>query len=1135
MADNDIRNDDATTELLERHQQAETSALEEELFRAYGIGQDSPETPERPQQQGPGAEAQRMGADTGVVGDIAKGATETPRAIAVGTRDAAQETIEMLDSVAEWADSKLPLGGLVVDGEGVRWMSSEEFEAQGFGGTPELPDPIADPESTSGKMVKSVAQFVTGFLGAGKIKMIKALQPTTRAGKVGKAATKGAIADVSVFDPHEERLSDLIQEFPALRNPVSDYLKADVDDTEAEGRLKNAIEGLGAGMVAEGLVKSLRVLRAARKAKAAQRGEADAEGLPAEPTTRREQMSSLGDPENPELIATRQVDEKLAAGAREGEATSPEDVAAAADAEGEVYINFARIDSSDDIHATIQQMADASRGSIDEVRRGKRTWEQTQLSAEQKNAWATLMNRRQGEAMNAEESVAARQLWVTSASKLRETARLASDSPNEANLFAFRKMLATHNAIQKEVIAARTETARSLNAWKIPAGENAEMARQMDELLEEFGGTKVNRELAKRVSALSENGMSRELEKFAEQSAWVKTKDAVAQVWINALLTNPTTHMVNAMSNFATAGQQIYERATAARLAQMLGDQESAQLGEATQMVFGAVEGMKDAFRTAARHRRLKFLPDDASAALSQRQKIEIQPGRLSAETWNISTKNPLGMAFNTVDAVTRTPGAALRTADEFFKSMGYRMEVRAQALRQANSEVRSGALKKKDVKKRIAEIVEDPPENIRLAAVDQALYNTFTKKPAAVLKKIGDGVHAAPILGRLILPFKNTPINIMTYVAERSPFAPLVREWRADIQAGGARRDVALARVATGSFTMLAAMDLYTNGRISGAGPKDSGAKANLRRQGWQPYSIKVGNNWYSYSRADPVGMTFGIAADTAEIIANAGGELDDNVEEAVIGATLSIAKNATSKTYMQGISEAFDSISDPDRYGERWFQQVSGSFVPAGVAMVARQVDPHLKQTQSMLDSIKSRTPFWGDDLPPYRDLWGRPVDFRSPHGKAWDVLSPIYASTEDPEPIDEEMQRLEYFPQMPSRKFQIDGVTIDLADNPAAYSRYVELAGNEIKSPAWGMGAKDFLNAVVENRHPMSQVYNIYSDGPDGGKADFIRKHMTEYRALAKDQLLEEFPEIRVEVESRRQIGGGKIDPRLLGGGR
>jgi hypothetical protein len=54
------------------------------------------------------------------------------------------------------------------------------------------------------------------------------------------------------FDAQEERLSNLINTFPALRNPVTDFLEADGDDGEIEGRFKNSLEGLGITGLATG-------------------------------------------------------------------------------------------------------------------------------------------------------------------------------------------------------------------------------------------------------------------------------------------------------------------------------------------------------------------------------------------------------------------------------------------------------------------------------------------------------------------------------------------------------------------------------------------------------------------------------------------------------------------------------------------------------------------------------------------------------------------------------------------------------------------------------------------------------------------------------------------------------------------
>ena len=39
------------------------------------------------------------------------------------------------------------------------------------------------------------------------------------------------------------------------------------------------------------------------------------------------------------------------------------------------------------------------------------------------------------------------------------------------------------------------------------------------------------------------------------------------------------------------------------------------------------------------------------------------------------------------------------------------------------------------------------------------------------------------------------------------------------------------------------------------------------------------------------------------------------------------------------------------------------------------------------------------------------------------------------------------------------------------------------------------------MVTGKHVMSAVYERLGDGPDGGKADFIRKTINDFRALAK----------------------------------
>lgn len=120
--------------------------------------------------------------------------------------------------------------------------------------------------STSAGMVKGVSQFVTGFLTAGKILgPLRASAATTTGGMAIRGLGQGAVADAISFDSHEARLSNFVQSFPTLENPVTAWLSADEDDGFFEGRMKNAVEGMFLGVAAEGVFRALRGMKEARK------------------------------------------------------------------------------------------------------------------------------------------------------------------------------------------------------------------------------------------------------------------------------------------------------------------------------------------------------------------------------------------------------------------------------------------------------------------------------------------------------------------------------------------------------------------------------------------------------------------------------------------------------------------------------------------------------------------------------------------------------------------------------------------------------------------------------------------------------------------------------------------------------
>src|SRR3546814_5441994 len=82
---------------------------------------------------------------------------------------------------------------------------------------------------------------------------------------------------------------------------------------------------------------------------------------------------------------------------------------------------------------------------------------------------------------------------------------------------------------------------------------------------------------------------------------------------------------------------------------------------------------------------------------------------------------------------------------------------------------------------------------------------------------------------------------------------------------AGGARGDLAIAKVMVGSGVGAVIAELAAKGVITGSAPSDDNQRRLMLANGWQPYSITIGGQYYSYRRLDPFAMTFGTAADLA------------------------------------------------------------------------------------------------------------------------------------------------------------------------------------------------------------------------------------------------------------------------------
>jgi hypothetical protein len=690
-------------------------------------------------------------------------------------------------------------------------------------------------------------------------------------------------------------------------------------------------------------------------------------------------------------------------------------------------VNIERTGLDYDAKKLLVDTADRYKGAFDEAKRGVITHEETRKLADELGLTVEeLLKRQKGEAWNAEKITAARDLLNTSTQRVLkvrdEAARIGSDEA----LANFRLALEQHAAIQSEVSGLATEAGRSLQSHRI----KSMATKGYKAIIEALGGREISEDILSRLARIDTSDPVA-VNKFLGIITDAKTKDKIFEVWVNALLSSPTTHVVNNVSNTLTFMSKVPEKAAAAGIdflrSGITGKPRERFLREAG--LFGIRQGLRDGLRRA-----VWAFNNEMTAAMAS--KIEVP--RYAA------IKGAKGRAV-------RLPGRMLMAADEFFKAVNYTTELNALAYRQAVKEGKKGASRAQ----RIGEIIQNPTKELVEKAEAEMYYRTFQKALGSSGAQLNRLRMQVPGM-KYIIPFLRTPVNIAKFGLERTPLnygRILVKAMKGELKGGEMSEE--LARATMGSLVGAGTFMYARDGFVTGGGPKNKSEREALYRTGWQPYSVKLGDTYFSYQRMEPLGMILGTAADASDIWDEMNAEEQDDIASMIVS---SIYRNFTNKTFMRGISDLMNAMSDPARYGENWIQRLAGSVVPTGVATAARAIDPEIKQAENIIDSIKSRIPGVRSGLMPKRDLWGNKI-VQGEGGVFERMVSPLYRSKVEGTPADKEILRLKVHKLAPRKKIK------DIELTPEQYDVFMARAGQR---------AHDRVNRFVQ-----SSAYKGMSD--------------------------------------------------------
>jgi len=637
--------------------------------------------------------------------------------------------------------------------------------------------------------------------------------------------------------------------------------------------------------------------------------------------------------------------------------------------------------------------------------------------------------------------------------------------------------------------------------------------------------------------------------------------DMPTEYWMNAILSGPKTQVVNAMGNSLT---QIWSSIEA-----VMGGIASGNMDVVRAVMASWAD--KEMFKEAGKFAKKAFkqsdnILDPEARAFSDRPSVAITGQRISEALpgQGLSVKQEQGLDWF-ANNVLRIPSRLLMTTDEFFKQLAYR---RAARLKAAMSGIQQGV----NDPKRLAEYINKTLEGViteggRMAskeglareaneiatskgikdsieknkfiidyveknfnedksaliqyAQDEARYLTFTKElEEGIGKTFQDFTNRHPGF-RFILPFVRTPTNILTFAIERTPLVanPLMKQefeiLRKEISsADPIVKAQARGKVVSAGLLTLGLVEAVTDadGSITGGGPKNEREKKALQAAGWQPYSIKIGDTYYSYQRLDPLATPLGIIADLVEtgrdISALESKDSEKLIEHAYQSFIISLTRNITNKSYLTGVQNFVDALSDPDRFASKFNKNFASSFVPNILSQMADSDEQVMKETRGVMDAVKRKLGARGG-LDSKRNALGEEIMTETLLASPIQALNPIAISTKKDDPVLQAMAELKhgFRNPIPNLGGDIDLLDYETESGQSAYDRWLQLS-SEIRVK--GDTLRQRLNRLVKSRE-FKDVSPLSEPGLPSPRIQMISSILDEYRKAARTEMLKEFPEL------------------------
>jgi hypothetical protein len=493
-----------------------------------------------------------------------------------------------------------------------------------------------------------------------------------------------------------------------------------------------------------------------------------------------------------------------------------------------------------------------------------------------------------------------------------------------------------------------TDAGRRLNALSIKVSEReGGYAYEIFKKLIDLGiDTEKLKAEAANINMNDAQAVTKIFRKYVKPSVW----DVLDEFAYNNILSSPGTHLVNASSN----------------MLQVFGLRPALTLADGTLDVFGSkLKGRQRNIYASEVKPYYKGALNSVGKA--SRDALDVITGKSTVYRPDIK-HIPTGFWDKTgLTYVSK----ALEAGDIFFRTMAEAGE--KEALRYRSK----GRLAPEEINKlaqdRAARLIFRGPIDPRnatgqgylLSAVDNVTNLAYSLRKVPGIKYFAR--------------FVQTPMNILKQGLEYSPagFGTIP---------GAINKQEQAAKALVGSIVFAGAGYLALDGRTTWKAPQGEKERKLFYSAGLQEYSIKIGNNWISYSKLGPLSYPFAMAAAMKYYAEDNPATAGKEVPEKLVNAMGGVMGFFADQSYVEGMKDVWDAVVEGRENAAR--KLITGpatQFVP----LVSLQrwttnlIDPYYRKgakglsPKAFRDDIIKGIPGLSQYVEPHADVSGKPSE--------------------------------------------------------------------------------------------------------------------------------------------------------------